>query len=140
MEFTKTERLILANQFRILQHLLPEEADYYQQAVEILESGYAFEYGTLVQAFSQELTEDECKEVMEILDMHRLLRDAMARLEDQTDIDERTVAFRGFDVHHETQHMGYARFLIHEQGKWEEFRHVDLNSHYPALPFYRTMV
>jgi len=140
VEFTKNERLLLSNQFRILQRLVPEEAAGYEQAVKILERGYTFEYGGLLEPFSDELGFDECREVMDILDMHRMLNDAYRKLEDQTGIDPNALKFRGFDGNQETEQMGYARFLIRDQGKWDELLHTELNSHYPTLPSYRSML
>ena len=47
MNLTKMERLILANQYRILEKLDAAEADIYGQRAEILEQGYSGLYPSL---------------------------------------------------------------------------------------------
>ena len=140
MELTKKERLILANQFRILEQIDPKEADFYQKAYTILQKGYALEYDSLVEWFHDDLTKEECREVIEILEMHSRLDYAYRRLGDKTGIDEVRLRFRGFDGNNETGQMSYADFLIHREGKWRDFASMDLNSHCPTLDRYRRML
>jgi uncharacterized protein YfbU (UPF0304 family) len=140
MELTLKERLLLANQFRILEKLHPEEAGHYAQNVKILERGYALDYQDLFDHFSEGLTVDECREVIEILDMFRMLETAYARLDDKSGIDQGKLKFSGFDGNNESTHLGYADFLINTQGRWQESQAKDLNSHLPKLESYRRML
>ena len=68
MKLTKAERLILFNQFRLLESLYPEETRDCQNACEILQSGYSLEYDSLV-SFGEETPEETAREVIEILNM-----------------------------------------------------------------------
>ncbi len=139
MTLTKTERLILINQYRALAVMNPKEEKHYAEACEILENGYALEYTVLFQPISDELTEDECREVYDILDMYRALKAGYDKLDDKTGIDGR-ISFGGFDQNEETARYEYVRFLIVDQGRWEESNIPDLNSHWPMLESYRKML
>jgi uncharacterized protein YfbU (UPF0304 family) len=140
MELTVKERLFLINQYRILQHLSgKEDAEHYKHACQILEAGYTNEYGSFVDMFS-ELPLNGCDEVVDILDMHRHLNDAFESLADKSGINASLVKFGGFDGNNEGRHMSYATFLIKDQGKWQEFKHIDLNSHHTTLARYREML
>lgn len=140
MELTKIERLILFNQHKILEKLDPPQAEYYKERCEILENGYALEYDELVKNFGDGLTEDECREVRDILEMHRVLHDAYQGFENAGGIQASDVSFRGFDENNESEYLGYARFLIETQGKWQEMKQSSLNSHGPTLQRYRRML
>jgi len=56
----------------------------------------------------------------------------------QADADE--INFKGFDGNEESEHHAYARFLIETQGKWEESKDAELNSHWPMLEQYHPRV
>lgn len=49
------------------------------------------------------------------------------------------VQFRGFDGNNETTHIGAARFLIHDLGRFSRFADRDLNSHAPSIDGYQRM-
>jgi uncharacterized protein YfbU (UPF0304 family) len=96
MELTLKERLFLANQFKILEQLIPAESRDYERARKILERGYSFEYHDLFGGFSEEgLSIEQCKEVMDILDVYRMMRYSYRNLPDKTGIDERRLQFLG---------------------------------------------
>lgn len=116
----------------------PERGAYYRQMVEVLESGYTLHYEELSSGLcDEEMTEEECKEVMDILDMFRVLKASYERLTDKTGISPGAVMFRGFDGNEEEKQYFYAKFLIDDQGKWAEFAGGELNTHTPYLPRYR---
>ena len=72
MNFTLKERLILANQYSILEKLSEDEDDakHYAQMRTIVQDGLTLEYGDLYSGFEkEELTEQQCHEVIDILDM-----------------------------------------------------------------------
>ena len=58
MDITLTlkERLLLANQYLILEKLYPDEAEHYAELRKVVERGYALEYIDLVEQFSEELS------------------------------------------------------------------------------------
>jgi|SRR5579872_58068 len=140
IQLTKTERLTLANQYKILERLDPDEADYHAQCREILENGYTSQYSQLFQNVFDEMPYDHCREVMAILDMYRCIKAAHLRLGDSSGLDSEKVSFRGFDGNEEGEHMGYAEFLIQKQKRWSESSDAPLNSHWPMLPQYRAML
>jgi uncharacterized protein len=143
MELSREQRWILANQYRILEKLYPEEAEYHARAREVLENGYELNYDWIApQIAERTMSADACKEVLDILDMFRALERSYDQLREQpADIEEHAVRFHGFDGNHETDQLSYASFLIEKDGKWQELGdHGDhLNSHAPLLGSYRRM-
>jgi uncharacterized protein YfbU (UPF0304 family) len=139
MELTKAERFILLNQYRILEKLDPGEAHACEEARQILEYGYVLEYGMLVSHLDDDMSEEECKEVREVLDMYRALKKAHRDLPVGT-VTAADAAFKGFDGNDETNQFSYATFLIETQGKWGESKVDPINSHWPMLSRYRSMI
>ncbi len=142
MDITLTlkERLLLANQYLILEKLYPDEAEHYAELRKVVERGYALEYIDLVEQFSEELSKEDCLEVHDILDMHRALHDAYGRLEDKSGINADEIRFQGFDANEETRQYVYVGFLLHDQKRWSESNRDDLNKPWRALPRYRKML
>jgi hypothetical protein len=139
MELTKVERLILTNQYRILEKLDPNQVRYYKEAREILEGGFTLSYNELASNIDQEMSEAKCHEVRDVLDLYRALKKALRELPEGSLAPE-DATFKGFDGNEESEHYAYARFLIETQGKWEESKDADLNSRGPMLEQYRPMV
>jgi uncharacterized protein len=144
MELTMKDRLIIANQLKILERLCPEDADYYTQHRKAIEGGYKLHYSWLVEHFSMEMSMEECKEVLDILDMYRAITFSYKKLENKTGIDESRVRFRGFDGNNEGKQHSYALYFIVDLGRFEELRnnkgYTDFNSHMPVLEKYRRML
>ncbi|MDQ7814217.1 MAG: YfbU family protein [Patescibacteria group bacterium] len=146
MRFTRTERLLLANQYRILEKLYPDEAGSYATWREALESGYELHYGWIAEHIYEDvMTDAECREVVDILDMHRALKRAYEALADKSGIEEWKVKFSGFDGNNECKQMGYARYFCAIDGPHDpRFPEVDrgdnFNSHCPTLKRYRAML
>ena len=94
-----------------------------------MSSGYTRLYeGELAKFIDSEVSEEICKEVIDILDMYRLLHAAAG------------LKSAGFDGNEETDHYAYAGFTIEDMGRWSEFAKCDLNSHTEMLPRYRKML
>jgi uncharacterized protein len=134
MTLTETERLVLVNQFRILEKLDATEADHHNRMAEILERGFTREYSLLADGFSKELSAATCEEVCDILDMHRALHHSYTDLEDKSGIDAADIAFDGFDGNNETEYLSYASFShkppellarVQERRGWPEFPPLD---------------
>jgi uncharacterized protein YfbU (UPF0304 family) len=136
---SKSERLILLNQYEILQKLDPERAKDYAQRQEIVQSGYKSLYHELGE-LGDELPEDVYSETFATLDMFRDLKGSFEALSDKAGIDPAAVKFSGFDGNDDAGHYGLARFMIEGLGRWEGFRKTDLNSHANYLPRYRRML
>ena len=139
MELTKPERLILLNQYRILAKLEPDDSRASEEACEILRNGYALEYEKLGSYVDPAVSEAECREVKDILDMYRALKIARGKLPEET-FGEGDTVFPGFDGNNETEHFAYATFLIETQNKWPESKRDPRNSHRPMLARYRSML
>jgi uncharacterized protein YfbU (UPF0304 family) len=142
MPLSRVDRWVLSNQYRILEKLDPDEADYHREAREALDSGYELHYEWLAQHIYDGphiMTEAECREVIDIMQMFRVLKDALARIADKTGIDDWAVTFAGFDGNSEAKQLGYARFYCqYDGGRFTELERGDnFNSHIPSLGRYR---
>lgn len=141
MNLTKLQRLFLYNQYLILEKLDPENAEIYSMFKEVLKEGYTLEYSSMFQYFDEEMTEEKCTEVYDILDMYNSLNISYDRLSDQSEIDKNEIHFLGFDENNEGEQYSFASFLIYDLGKYEYFRETkDINSHSPTMGMYRSML
>lgn len=147
INITLTERLILTNQYKILEKLCPEDAKYYRINRIALEYGFQSQYDELflhIHKGKDEMTEEECKEVLDVLSMFRGLKDSYKALKDKSGIKERVVQFPGFDGTNEAKQLLYTQYLINELGKFQEFKNDALgsgfDSHCPMLDVYRKML
>jgi hypothetical protein len=96
MQLSLEERLILRNQYRMLERLDPEAKDECRYAIKVLEGGYEYQYFTL--EFGEPMSKDECREVMDILEMFRELQVSYEHLVDKAGLDAGAISFRGFDT------------------------------------------
>jgi uncharacterized protein len=145
MQLSLRDRWILANQYRILEKLYPEEAKGFAVAREVLENGYELHYSWITDFLSdgdQMMSAEESKEVLDILDLFSVLKRSYNKLEDKSGIDEWKVQFAGFSGNEETKQMAYTRFFTGlNGGRYTDLdRGDDFNSHFPMLDTYRTMV
>lgn len=143
MKLTRVERWILSNQYRILEALDTDEADSYAEVRQALEEGYEAEYEDFAQHISEhEMSEEECREVTDILSMFSTLHYAYEDLEDKSGIEEWRVRFAGFDGNNETRQMAYARYFCESGGgRYTELDRGDgFNSHCPVIDRYRSML
>lgn len=137
LNLTKTERLVLANQYLILAAVSPEEKRTFEQRYEIVMRGYVGLYSELDQWLSEEMSADDSKEVAEILNMFRALAKAKR---DGLTVPEDKSSFWGFDGNEESSQYGYVEFLVNTMDKFGELKGTALNSHWPSLPKYRAML
>lgn len=136
MQLTKTERLILSNQYRILEKLYPDEAEQFAIHRTAIENGFAPHYEP--EFLDDELSEEGCREVRDILEMHQQLKTAYERLDDISDVEQYLVKFEGFDGNNESKQLRYAQYFINELGRYPE---LDANnSHALSLDRYRKML
>lgn len=144
MKLSDVERLLLANQFRILEQLAPDtsEKNDYGQRAEVLERGFTGLYSWVFEYLDTALPEQVCEEVFEILNMHRALRHSFDALDDKSGLDSAEVAFRGFDGNEETEHYCFAEFLRrkYDGGRYGELHKDPDNSHAPVLESYKRML
>lgn len=143
MQLSRLERLMLSNQFKILSLLEPKEAAYYEQAKEILDNGYEGHYEGLFQDTDEEtLSEEECGEVTEILNMFRNINYGLSKLGDTSGIWMHKATFDGFDFNdsHELRLGKYAEFFCEKLDRFDEIRPQSYNSHALRLDDYREML
>ncbi|SHK26795.1 hypothetical protein SAMN05216369_1279 [Marinobacter antarcticus] len=139
----KLKRYELINQLLILEKLYPEDADYYSKNRKALENGYELHYSWLTESISDGLSEEQCKEVLDILDMYRSITFSWQRLHDGQEIPDK-LKFQGFDGNYETELMGYVQYFVIELARFDELtygkEHPYFNSHGPMLENYRRML
>lgn len=144
MRLSKMERLMLSNQLKILEKLYPEEADSYATQRTAVENGYSLHYPWLMEHLYEEMSVEDCREVLDILEMHRALTYSFDALDEKSGIDQNSIRFRGFDGNNESDKMAYARYYILDLERYEELRSgadfPDFNSHCPTIDRYRRML
>lgn len=145
MELSKKDRLLLINQYRILAALNESDASHYNELIQILERGYTIFYSMIDEWVSDDMPEDEGKFVLDVLDLYRAIEDVKRSTKDETLEKHHYSHFVGFDGNHETQYMGFSRFLLQEQGKFSEQEKYlrindNMNSHMPMIEKYKNML
>lgn len=145
MKLSKKDRVLLINQYKLLAALYKEDEAHYRELIGILENGYEIFYSMIDEWISDDMPTDEGKFVLNILDLYRAIDDLKRSSKDKKLADHPNSFFRGFDGNQETEHMGFCRFLIDEQGKFQEqqqyfLRNDHLNSHMPMIDKYKRML
>lgn len=150
MELSDGERLILIMLCEIHEHLKVQgEIDPKLVKSAIFHGnlwGLKSEYSGLFDV--EETPEDVVREVTDVLDMWSFLEEGYEQL---SAADKKQVAaeagpigkhvqFTGFDGNNEIQHMGAARFMVKEMGKFSRFKGRELNSHMPSIEAYHRML
>ncbi len=125
---TPTERLLLINQFRMLEKLYPEGAKDWAESRDIIAHGYTIEYEDVFSEVFEEMDIEECKYVYDVLDLHRTLIQSFEALADKKGLTLDDVRFRGFDGNNESKRWAFTEHLK-KQGKWQETLTGGLNSH-----------
>ncbi len=144
LELSDAQRLILFNQYRILEFVDPDHAETYATVQKALMFGYEEHYADAVLWLADRdvLTREESREAMNIMGMFVALKRSYEDLKDKSGIDTTLMTFTGFDGNHEAKLMGYARFLVHDKQMFEELKPGgdDFNSHGPFLGMYQAML
>jgi uncharacterized protein YfbU (UPF0304 family) len=144
MELTKKERLAYIYQLRILEALYPDEASEFVKHRTALEEGYVLQYRWMFEHLYEELSEADCREILDILDMYRSITFGLEKLADDDPLRQHHLAkFRGFDGNNEFHQMSYVEYFILNLGRFPELKkieHPSFNSHTPMLDIYRKML
>jgi hypothetical protein len=145
MDFDKKDRIILINQFKILERLDPDGDTDYSEMIEILSNGYSIFYGDINRIVEEEeVSTNDCRFVLDVLDLYRVIERFKESDEDTTDIEEHSLGtFRGFDGNNESEYLSFTRFLIQTQGKFQEqlpYEEDNFNSHNLTIHNYRPMI
>lgn len=141
MELSKKDRIILFNQYEILKRLDTDNAEQYEIYQDILAQGFEYNYEEIGPALC-EVPYSVSEKVYEILEMLRCMTFSFDNLEDVTGLDREDYIFRGFDRNdnEEAKYYEYAEWLIKSNGKYQEFKDCEFNSHSKILPEYKGML
>lgn len=146
MKLTKLERLLLMNQYYIRKAVEPQDAEFFNEAIEILNRGYEIFYDDLVGAMSADMPLEDSRFVLEVLDMYRAIEDYKERYPQDVATSQHLWShFGGFDGNNEGSCLAFTRFLIKKQEKFQEQlpyeRRTDgYNSHMPTREIYARML
>lgn len=97
MDMTNAQRLILSNQYKMMTMLDPENAERYRRQQTIVERGFGLQMRELDRDFG-EMSEDTCRTIINIMEMHHALQVSWGNLKEKQDLDERRISFLGFDA------------------------------------------
>lgn len=144
VNLSKTERLLLANQYKILEALYPEEAADYADARKIVESGYVLDYPQLFHSVDHEVPRETSEHVLDVLSMYRAIHFSNAKLPKAERLPEADVAVIGFDGNNESDELLYAKYFTKDGEKFSELtrggKHEIPNSHHPTREMYVRML
>jgi uncharacterized protein YfbU (UPF0304 family) len=143
MKFSIKDRLMLSNQFKILEALYPDEKENYESHRKALEDGYELHYDSIVKRFLDELPKEECIFVLDVLDMYTSLLVSFNQLENPTELNASLIKFPGFDGNNESMHLAYTVFCIEDLNGFSEIKESkkgDYNSRCQLIPKYRNML
>lgn len=145
MELSKKDRLILYNQYEILKFLNPEEKETYDVNQEILVNGYKKDYDILLQGFDEDVPEEICEFVYDVLQMYRCIQFSYNSLneKEKKEYEKLSTKFEGFDGNEEPQYYFYACFLLEKMNLYEESYQngrVETNSHSNKVSRYQKML
>ena len=140
LKLSVVERLILMNQYRILDLLEGSVDERHAQYHEALKEGYELHYNWIADGMDEGLSAAECSEVLDILDMFRAIKNAMSKHAVDSSL-ARFAEFGGFDGNNESAQMAYVRYFCLGIGRFGDLVDEDFpfNSHMPMLPRYRRM-
>mgnify|MGYP003945694341 CR=1 FL=1 len=138
IELNNTERLILANQYKILSLL--EEEDSYARLSEQLLEGHEWLYSQSLDDTSEVMPNEDAEHVLTILGIFGDLRDSYAELADKTGIEPHQVVFSGFDGNNESDLRSFARALRRSDRFVETLGDEIKNSHMPTTDIYKRMI
>jgi len=137
------DRLSLANQYEILAHLNPSEAERYRSYINVLQSGFEIQYGHLVQGYSGGLSDSECADVLRIMDMFNVFSSILRDRPEYKNLYD-AAKFRGFNETLESSQYVFANYLIHDLKYYNELRleahRHGLSAPVPMMPQYRKML
>lgn len=128
MKIELKDRIFLSNQYKILSKLNPEESNYYDNLVKILEYGYELHYNELEQNFSDEFSKEKAKFVLDILELYSIMLLSIKN-NSSIKIDTKEVDFKGFDGNNEWEYLNYAIYFLYDLDRYREL-HKENNYRY----------
>jgi uncharacterized protein YfbU (UPF0304 family) len=146
MKLSKKDRLMLINQYRILEELDNNNSRHYANYIEILEHGYEIFYSDMIEWVFDEMPEAEGLLVLDVLSIYREIENYKRENPDDDEIINHTWGyFEGFDGNNEPAYHNFTLFLIDKYDRFteqNEYRNLtdSFNSHSPRLDKYRGMI
>ncbi|SOU87117.1 YfbU family protein [Tenacibaculum dicentrarchi] len=144
MKFDIKERLQLSYQLKILEKLYPEDKDYYATHRKAIEYGFELHYDWIAEHLTKDtLSEDECKFVLDVLDMYASFYFSIKQLKEPKELTKSSVIFPGFDGNKEIMYMAYTRYFIEDLDRFNEIKEStngNYNSHMRMITKYKIMV
>lgn len=139
---SKTERLILINQYEILKILAPHDAADHDLTIKKLVNGYTDRLFIFDEYLSDELEKSVHDDVFSIFDMHRALKFGLKQCGATVDLEDDEVGFRGFDGNTEGEYLFFASYLLNDERLYQELHNSSgyYNSHMPMLDRYAGML
>ncbi len=130
IKLTEKERLSYALQLKILEKLTGD--DTYKKLVTVVEEGYTLHYRDLFESIYEELSIENCRFVLDVLEMYRGLNFSANLLGDEKLLGK--ARFKGFDFNNSLEgKMGsYARYFVFDLQRYDEIRdnsNGDFSSH-----------
>lgn len=145
-KLTDKDRALFIYLFKILKNQGDGEYDY-DNMIKALQYGFAYHYDDVFTClYDDELSEDDCKEVLDILEMYRGITysyNNLAKEGKQGSITPEMIRFKGFDGNNETNQMLYTNYFIIDLDRYSEIQELSnnyYNSHSQMLPKYRRML
>jgi uncharacterized protein YfbU (UPF0304 family) len=135
------ERVAFANQYEILSRLAEDEYEkkQFENMRDVFISGYSKYYSLATDHFEEEVSDNECKFVIDVLNLYRDLYFSRKRSKEaQEAIEEDDVLFKGFDLNdsQEVKYFGFYKFLVEHLDRYSEIKEFinagkieDYNSH-----------
>ncbi len=140
------DRAMFIYLFKILKNQGDEDYDY-DNMIKALQYGYVLHYEDVFSClYDEELSKEDCKEVLDILEMYRGIIYSYHKLKNGVEkgtLTDDDVRFKGFDGNIEMKQMSYATYFIVDLNRYNEIQELSnnyYNSHFPMLPTYRTML
>lgn len=139
---TPLDRMMLSNQYRILEKLYPDEAESFEELREAVESGYELIYLESLGYLQETLTEEQCVEVIDTLQLFLVMKQTAEKHEKDDWLKEQSDGiFGGYDGNNETKFMTFVEYLVERQGKFKDLIPNNyFNSHTPKRGTYQKMV
>jgi uncharacterized protein len=138
IDLTNAERLILANQYKIL-YLLEKDESYDRLSGQLLD-GHKWLYSELLDDVSENMLADDAEHVLAILRIFDALRVSYENLEDKSGINPSDLIFHGFDGNNESDLRSFARALRRSDHFVETLGDELKNSHMPTTELYGRMI
>jgi uncharacterized protein YfbU (UPF0304 family) len=88
------------------------------------------------------MSEAECTEVLEIIDLYRVLAATLDKYGDNPIVKREDVRFPGFDCGSEAKQHFFTQYFLHDLVRFKALHSPDgqYDSHRPMLPVYRKMM